>query len=1423
MNLIKTARALINLSRFSTLLRALFRPLFRPLFRGKNYANKQFISELLNRDFTTRWQQLNGRYIQQLEMDYVQWQSSDDTGVNAPDISLLSFVLFQVEEQNDAIKRLKKSYVNFNRIYLKSVDNGERQQHMLNFCSDLGGNSKTLRGDKKAFSRWFGRDAIIERYQSLLFEQQRHLTFYLDRLGSLCRHILPAQDNIEQFWHRFNIEEILRPLLAFDGDERVRVETFKCLSRAVSALSVGQHMNLVSDATVQYIYRSALERRQDIWIQREALSLLTVLSTDSLQVVLHKRVTQPFDGDDIFVRRHAVTIIGEFQHQLPELQALLYSLVEDPSAAVRQMLPEALLTSSLIFMQSILGTLLKTDESAAVRASVLLVIPALLNCEKPTRDESFQLMQQLLVQSFEHEDDEFVIKAGLKIVLDCIPELDDQELPRWIEILLPHCQSLHGQAQPLSIRRRAAQVMEWLWLYSNAPAQKIYGQLSEGLNACSEGQRMKIPGSVMQQDALLLGRIMSLLAQQDFGLTLEKTWHGYYVRKGDRFAFRWWRFLHELRHSSTDKRQSHRHTIGRHYHGLLHAPSAIMSELAETRVPGEPLYISEENASRYYLPLVDQALAALDQGWPTRYFRIVSAEGVTQLLPPSNVLQRLRAHLYLSSHFSEFARLRNWQAADGDPGAYIQALRQLGFEVVFKPHKAVNASVKDAQNVSPKDLNDSSVSRFFPALLPFSWDQQYEQLEDYFFSVYENTLFHLGVFVVLVSGYFFSRHIYLNRMMARARKSIPLVIGGWGTRGKSGTERLKAALFNALGYSVVSKTSGCEAMFLHAPAFGPLREMFLFRPYDKATIWEQVDVVKMSQKLGCDVFLWECMGLTPSYVHVLQRSWMRDDIATITNTYPDHEDLQGPAGYDIPRVMTNFIPRNSTLITSEEQMLPVLRDSARQLNTHMRSVGWLQAGLITEDILQRFPYEEHPYNIALVLEVADELGINRDFALKEMADKVVPDLGVLKTYPLVNIEGRQLEFINGMSANERFGALGNWTRMGMDQHNLDSDANIWVMSVINNRADRVPRSQVFANIMVQDISVDRHLLIGDNLQGLLGYIREAWHEQNLSLFADTQCDPLDRLQAIARQLRVPVDEGQVINRLQAMIDGVEIKFEAEPLKHFLTNPDVLVEALDKHKRTYSQVIAQQFKNDLQQWQEYQQLVEKIQQSNESASVDAAMQQQAWLWFEQKLVVVDNYYARGDDVVQRIVEQTPPGLKNRVMGMQNIKGTGLDFIYRWQAWDSCYQICENIGDSDVIKAEEAVKLLVQFQDYGLLCEHKVLQTIETIKTRNWTQREEIQAELTLILHHLQQALASSKSSLENTRVSNNWMIKLAEFIEAFLDAGDAVKRRKLANQIYKDMIHKRISHERAAVELQQLNKRQKGGWGSEYLNKLGGRD
>ena len=48
-------------------------------------------------------------------------------------------------------------------------------------------------------------------------------------------------------------------------------------------------------------------------------------------------------------------------------------------------------------------------------------------------------------------------------------------------------------------------------------------------------------------------------------------------------------------------------------------------------------------------------------------------------------------------------------------------------------------------------------------------------------------------------------------------------------------------------------------------------------------------------------------------------------------------------------------------------------------------------------------------------------------------------------------------------------------------------------------------------------------------------------------------------------------------------------------------------------------------------------------------------------------------------------------------------------------------------------------------------------------------------------------------------------------EQILDSFDAIRRRRRSDFIYRELVGERVSPEQAAVELQKLNKRQKGGW------------
>ncbi len=694
-------------------------------------------------------------------------------------------------------------------------------------------------------------------------------------------------------------------------------------------------------------------------------------------------------------------------------------------------------------------------------------------------------------------------------------------------------------------------------------------------------------------------------------------------------------------------------------------------------------------------------------------------------------------------------------------------------------------------------------------------------------TVYQNSLIELAIFLALASLWFFCRHIVLGWYARRLRKSLSLVLGGWGTRGKSGTERLKAGLMNAVGPSIVSKTTGCEAMFLIGTPFGGLTEMFLFRPYDKATIWEQFNLMKTSKGLKTRVFLWECMGLNPAYVRVLQQDWMRDDIGTITNTYPDHEDIQGPAGRNIPEVMCEFIPHGSQLLTTEEEMLPILQEGAARGKTEMRTVGWKEAGLVHKDLLDRFPYEEHPYNIALVTAMGDELGLEHDYCVREMSDRVVADLGVLKTYPRSLINGRTLEFVMGMSANERFGAMGNWTRMGFDQHDISKDPEIFISTVVNNRADRVPRSRVFARMLVHDVAADRHFLIGSNVEGLIGFINEEWeaYAANLTLFEEGE-DPLAKLEKLAKHQRIALDQDSLYELLAAMLMPQAEKLSTDDAIA-AAQSGALAAKLRDAKVAGHEAIAAHYDAMTATMRAYGELKDAVASGGDNVALDTQMRELLGAAFRAKLVPVRDVYTKGEAIVRLIAEATPPGLVNRIMGMQNIKGTGLDWVYRWQAWEAVWKACQKLRAEEPTEIERGYRSLASFQEFGVLSDHEVRESVAAAR-RNLNNVPGVSnAQLDALEARLEaQIRAQDVPDAADNESESSWLSestdRLIDLTEGFIDPSDAVRRRKTSDAIYKALIAEQISLQRAATELKEITSRQKGGWLSKSIKRRGGK-
>jgi hypothetical protein len=259
------------------------------------------------------------------------------------------------------------------------------------------------------------------------------------------------------------------------------------------------------------------------------------------------------------------------------------------------------------------------------------------------------------------------------------------------------------------------------------------------------------------------------------------------------------------------------------------------------------------------------------------------------------------------------------------------------------------------------------------------------------------------------------------------------------------------------------------------------------------------------------------MGLNPKYVEILQSGWMRDDLSTLTNAYPDHEDIQGPSGIDVATVIGGFCaPGGKVMTTEDPNMLPVLRERARERNASFFAVPVAERTLYADDLLARMPYAEHPSNVALAARIGTTLGVDRVEAIGLMAENVVPDLGALIIYPETTHLERKVTFINGMSANDFL----SW-RKQLEAHRVrDARSRREPRHVPDERreqpADRVPRSRVFARIVVMNANAHRHVLIGTNLSGFKNYVDEALDEKLRDVHLDGTVESVDRLYAHLR-------------------------------------------------------------------------------------------------------------------------------------------------------------------------------------------------------------------------------------------------------------------------------------------------------------------
>lgn len=1180
------------------------------------------------------------------------------------------------------------------------------------------------------------------------------------------------------------------------------------------------------EESIATVSRALTTRTEHRWVQPAALAALAVCDPEGAINIARDRFASPEKGDDFLVRERIIDLAARSALGPGAWGQIVNLAGSDPSEHVRIALARAERDPSR------LERLAKMDASPKVRAGALVSLAM----------HDAYAAELSLVAALRDDKHELVIRTSAE-ELGALSRRDG--ITNREAVIAGLAQAAERTDVSALIRARATDALAEVAVFCDPISRAAHELLAPVVAETPVGSKTLIKDGLLDSlDDARLGRVLAVLAREDFALGVDRIPGGIALHRGEPRQFAPWRALHELKNPSPSKRQAFNHTLGRRPAGALRAPPGGLAELTATRVPGERVVVERAGGWGRHLPLIDDLLST--GLFKKKNVSLVGATGTTTLTPPTAWSGRFRGWMSMTFKYADYADLRRRALESDEPATQVafvnEVARRTGIAIGYTPHTFTTTSGTPGRR-APRGLQPK-VTAYAPdhataervgvppvalALAPAAAGVDWQSLGDfwrdlvtYAQSPHGNRLPHLAAYVTVTLGAFLVRGIAVRRAIEHDRNAIPLVIGGWGTRGKSGTERLKAGLFQGLGHESLVKTTGCEAMFIHAMPGAKAREIFIYRPYDKATVWEQRDVLALARSLGVRVFLYECMALQPDLVSLLQSQWMRDDYSTITNAYPDHEDVQGPSGYDVATVISEFVPTNGNLLTAEDQMLPILRERSKERGTTMRVCHQRDADLLGEDMLARFPYAEHPRNIALVTQLARALGVPGAVALAEMADHVVPDLGVLKEYATVPHRGRTLSFVNGMSANERTAALGNWMRTGFADHDPDKKPAEWNVTVVNNRGDRMARSEVFARFLVEDIAAHRHVLIGTNVRGLRSFMDEALdkHLLEISPTHDLAGDGTERLQLARTRLDrafeklkiTSLDVASVERDLHALKaptiahDTLEKLLEpGEPGERYESAKAAIEAALPKMDDELRPFIVSAIARRRAVRSVHAILARDL-GSNPNA-VDAAFARVYKAIFSESVISLEDSDITGDKILDVVAQCVPKGAHVRIMGCQNIKGTGLDFVYRWVSIDAVDGYLGMLESPILERREEALRAIALHGDYGLLDARHALERV-TASRDNDPQAGTLPYDVAIA--RLRELVERREKKLSAKRVRTAGEVVRTAIGKTF-DYLDATRRRRMASELLEALITGRISHAAAAKKMRDIVARAKGGW------------
>ena len=190
----------------------------------------------------------------------------------------------------------------------------------------LGSSGRNLVRDRRAFRRWFAYDAVSSRLEKQICNFEYQICFLLERIGHIVSGVMTKENETglpEPFWRKPIFDEIFSPLMAYQGDSRVRIGAYRCLHSVVAVMSSLTESDALGPQSLRFIYRPSLETSENIWVKVEALKSLRLIDSDGYKTALKRIFEQPVGGEQIFLRRAVLSLEASAVDTVEQLEGII--------------------------------------------------------------------------------------------------------------------------------------------------------------------------------------------------------------------------------------------------------------------------------------------------------------------------------------------------------------------------------------------------------------------------------------------------------------------------------------------------------------------------------------------------------------------------------------------------------------------------------------------------------------------------------------------------------------------------------------------------------------------------------------------------------------------------------------------------------------------------------------------------------------------------------------------------------------------------------------------------------------------------------------------------------------------------------------------------------------------------------------------